>query len=237
MGETDKAFRSPADRGAAIWALFSFAPVEVMCAAGAAAHGFDAGSLIVVGLVLAGVLWAMVLVARAAAFVECSPEWITVGLAPFWRTRLFNRDLLQITVVGSTPTPISADGGSRGRPGTRRDGCTRWAERRVCGLRCGTGERSSSRSRSRRRRSAPCKRCRDRSERAQRRAVLRYARQPTGRCVQGSSRRGAPGALALVRFSMVWSELRSRATYRRAPGVLVLVDRVVTIGCDCDALP
>lgn len=99
MGETDKAFRSPADRGAAIGALFSFAPVGVMSAAGAAAHGFDTGSLIVLGLILAGVLWAMVLVARAAAFVECSPEWITVGLAPFWRTRLLRRNLIEITVV------------------------------------------------------------------------------------------------------------------------------------------
>ncbi|NQX23436.1 hypothetical protein [Curtobacterium sp. VKM Ac-2852] len=83
MGETDKAFRSPADRGAAIGALFIFAPVGVMCTAGAAAHGFGAWSLIGLALVLAGVLWAMVLVTRAAAFVECSLEWITVGLSPF----------------------------------------------------------------------------------------------------------------------------------------------------------
>ncbi|OII02712.1 hypothetical protein [Curtobacterium sp. MCBA15_005] len=99
MGETDKAFRSPADRAAAIGALFIFTPVGVMCAAGAAAHGFDAGSLIVLGLVLAGVLWAMVLVTRAAAFVECSPEWITVGLVPFWRTRLLRREVIRVAVV------------------------------------------------------------------------------------------------------------------------------------------
>ena len=118
MAETDKAFRGPADRGAAIGALFIFAPVGVMCAVGAAAHGFDAGSLIVLGLVLAGVLWAMLLVTRVAAFLECSPERITVGLAPFWGTRLLRRDVVQVTVVA---IDTYADFGGWGIKGSARN--------------------------------------------------------------------------------------------------------------------
>lgn len=99
MAETDEVFNSPADREAVIGAFFVFIPAAAMCVAGAAAHAFDALSLIVLGLVFGSLIWAMVLVTRTAAFIELSPEQITVGLAPFWKTRLRRREVTQIKVA------------------------------------------------------------------------------------------------------------------------------------------
>jgi len=92
-------FTSPADREAVAGAFFIFIPVVAMCVAGAAAHAFDVLSLIVLGLVFGSLIWAMVLVTRTAAFIELSPEQITVGLAPFWKTRLRRREVTQIKVA------------------------------------------------------------------------------------------------------------------------------------------
>jgi hypothetical protein len=99
VAETDEVFNSPADREAVIGAFFVFIPAAAMCVAGAAAHAFDALSLIVLGLVFGSLIWAMVLITRTAAFIELSPEQITVGLAPFWKTRLRRREVTQIKVA------------------------------------------------------------------------------------------------------------------------------------------
>jgi hypothetical protein len=99
MSAPDGSFRSPADRGAALGALFILVPIAVIGVAGAAAKGFDGPSLVVLVLVFSGLVWAMVVAARAAAFIEFSPEQVTVGLAPFWRTRLRRRQIADVAIV------------------------------------------------------------------------------------------------------------------------------------------
>jgi len=99
MSAPDESFRSPADRGAALGALFILVPIAVIGVAGAAAKGFDGPSLVVLVLVFGGLVWAMVVAARAAAFIELSTERVTVGLAPFWRTRLPRREIADVAIV------------------------------------------------------------------------------------------------------------------------------------------
>jgi hypothetical protein len=99
MSAPDGSFRSPADRGAALGALFILVPIAVIGVAGAAAKGFDGPSLVVLVLVFGGLVWAMVVAARTAAFIEFSPEQVTVGLAPFWRTRLPRREIADVAIV------------------------------------------------------------------------------------------------------------------------------------------
>jgi len=99
MSAPDGSFRSPADRGAVLGALFILVPIAVIGVAGAAAKGFDGPSLVVLVLVFGGLVWAMVVAAQAAAFIEISPEQVTVGLAPFWRTRLPRREVADVTIV------------------------------------------------------------------------------------------------------------------------------------------
>lgn len=99
MSAPDGSFRSPADRGAALGALFILVPIAVIGVAGAAAKGFDGPSLVVLVLVFGGLVWAMVVAARAAAVIEISPEQVTVGLAPFWRTRLPRREIADVAIV------------------------------------------------------------------------------------------------------------------------------------------
>jgi hypothetical protein len=74
-------------------------PIAVIGVAGAAAKGFDGLSLVVLIVVVGGLLWAMVVAARAAAFIEFSPEQVTVGLAPVWRTQLPRREVAEVTIV------------------------------------------------------------------------------------------------------------------------------------------
>lgn len=99
MSAPDGSFRSPADRGAAVGALFILVPIAVIGVAGAAAKGFDGPSLVVLVLVFGGLVWAMSVAARTAAFIEFSPEQVTVGLAPFWRTRLPRREIADVAIV------------------------------------------------------------------------------------------------------------------------------------------
>jgi len=40
-----------------------------------------------------------VVAVRAAAFIEFSTERVTVGLAPFWRTRLPRREIADVAIV------------------------------------------------------------------------------------------------------------------------------------------
>jgi len=99
MTAPDGSFRSAADRGARLAALFILVPIAVIGVAGAAARGFDGPSLVVLVLVFGGLVWAMVVAAQAAAFIEFSPERVTVGLAPFWRTRVPRREIADVTIV------------------------------------------------------------------------------------------------------------------------------------------
>jgi len=159
VAETDEVFNSPADREAVIGAFFVFIPAAAMCVAGAAAHAFDALSLIVLGLVFGSLIWAMVLVTRTAAFIELSPEQITVGLAPFWKTRLRRREVTQIKVAQVDTYGGTADGASKVRPEAHGGGSTQWAETRPFGSRCGTDGRTWWRSKTRRRLSVCGGRC------------------------------------------------------------------------------
>ncbi|WP_139200003.1 hypothetical protein [Curtobacterium sp. MCBA15_008] len=92
-------YRSPAGPGVAVGTLLILAPIGAMALAGAAVKGFDSASLIVLAVVLSTLISAMVLASRAAAFVRCSRELVTVGVAPFWRSRLLRRDIVELAVV------------------------------------------------------------------------------------------------------------------------------------------
>jgi hypothetical protein len=92
-------FRSPADHGVVFGTMLLLGPIAVVGVAGAAVRQFNLPSLVVLGLVVGTLIWMAVLATRTAAFVRCSPEQITVGLAPFWRTRLARRDVVEVAIV------------------------------------------------------------------------------------------------------------------------------------------
>ena len=110
-------YPSPADPGVAVGTLLIFAPIGVMALAGAAVKGFDSASLIVLAVVLVSLISAMVLASRAAAFVRCSPQLVTVGVAPFWRSRLVRCDIVDVAVV---QVDAYADYGGWGIKGSAR---------------------------------------------------------------------------------------------------------------------
>ena len=110
-------YRSPADPGVAVGTLLILAPIGVMALAGAAVKGFDSTSLIVLAVVLVSLISAMVLALRAAAFVRWSPQLVTVGVAPFWRSRLLRCDIVDVAVV---QVDAYADYGGWGIKGSAR---------------------------------------------------------------------------------------------------------------------
>lgn len=78
---------------------------------------FDSTSLIALAAVLVSLISAMVLASRTAAFVRCSPELVTVGVAPFWRSRLRRREIVD---VASVRVDAYADYGGWGIKGSAR---------------------------------------------------------------------------------------------------------------------
>lgn len=92
-------FRSTADKGVVFGTMLLLGPIAVVGVAAAAVRQFDVPSLIVLGLLCGALIWMAVLATGAAAFVRCSPEQITVGLAPLWRTRLKRRDVAEVAIV------------------------------------------------------------------------------------------------------------------------------------------
>lgn len=99
MSAVDRSFRSPAGRGAFFATVIVLAPVVVIAVAAAARRQFDLPSIVVLVAVSGGLAWATSSAARTAAFVTCSPDHVTVGLAPFWRTRLVRRDIKTADLV------------------------------------------------------------------------------------------------------------------------------------------
>lgn len=99
MRRDDRSFRSRAGRGAVFVASFMLVPAVGAAVAGAASEQFDAASLVSLVLVGGGVMGLLVSVSRAAAFVDCSMEQVTVGLSPVWRTRLAPADIADVDLV------------------------------------------------------------------------------------------------------------------------------------------
>lgn len=95
----ERSFRSAAGRGVTFAMVFLTAPVVAVAAAEAARRQFDLASIVVLVAIGGGLIWATRSAARAAAFVSCSPDHVTVGLAPFWRTRLARRNLVGANLV------------------------------------------------------------------------------------------------------------------------------------------
>lgn len=58
--------------------------------------------------------------ARAAAFVSCSTDCVTVGLAPFWRTRLVRRDIVSASLVRIDAYAEYGGWGIKGSPKSSR---------------------------------------------------------------------------------------------------------------------
>jgi len=115
-------FRSPADHGVVFGTMLLLGPIAVVGVAGAAVREFDVPSLVVLGLLVGTLIWMAVLATRTAAFVRCSPEQITVGLTPFWRTRLVRRDVVEVAIVR---IDAHADYGGWGIKGAVRSACGR----------------------------------------------------------------------------------------------------------------
>ncbi|WP_123652939.1 hypothetical protein [Curtobacterium sp. ZW137] len=60
---------------------------------------FDRTSIIMLAVVLVSLVSAMVFASRAATFVGCSPELVRIGVAPFWRSRLERRDIVDVATA------------------------------------------------------------------------------------------------------------------------------------------
>lgn len=99
MSADERSFRSRAGRGALFAAAIVVAPAAAAAVAEAARRQFDLPSIVALVAVGGGVAWALSSAASTAAFVTCSPEHVTVGLAPFWRTRLAHRDIVSAGFV------------------------------------------------------------------------------------------------------------------------------------------
>lgn len=99
MRRSDRSFRSRAGRGAVLVASFVLVPAVSAAIAGAASSQFDAASLVSLAVLTGVIVWLLVLVSRAAAFVNCSMEQVTVGLSPVWKTRLVPSDIADVELV------------------------------------------------------------------------------------------------------------------------------------------
>ncbi|AOX66858.1 hypothetical protein BJK06_15030 [Curtobacterium sp. BH-2-1-1] len=112
-------FRSPAPRSIVFSVLSFCAPIVVAATAGAAVTGFDGTSIVVLVLLVGGVGVAICGARRTAAFVSVSEHDVTLGLAPFWWTRLPLRAVRGVTLVNVDACAAWAGIGIKGRQRTR----------------------------------------------------------------------------------------------------------------------
>lgn len=120
MSPDERTFRSPAGRGVTLATVILTAPALAVAATGAARREFDLASTVVLVAVSGALLWAVRSAARAAAFVSCSPDCVTVGLAPFWRTRLVRRDIVSASLVRIDAYAEYGGWGIKGSPKSSR---------------------------------------------------------------------------------------------------------------------
>lgn len=99
MRADDRSFRSRAGRGALIATSFVLIPAVGAAVAGAASMQFDAASLVSLVVLAGGIIWLLVSVSRAAAFIDCSMEQVKVGLWPVWKTTLAPADIADVDCV------------------------------------------------------------------------------------------------------------------------------------------
>lgn len=120
MVADERTFRSPTGRGVTFATVILTAPALAVAAAEAARREFDLTSIVVLVAISGALVWAARSAARAAAFVSCSPDHVTVGLAPFWRTRLARRDLVGANLVRIDAYAEYGGWGIKGSPKSSR---------------------------------------------------------------------------------------------------------------------